>query len=116
MTLSLAFGFSFADLYDTAALSRLDGAFLDELQKTDTALANQLLAARAAPSIRHPGESRGPVFLDAGFRRHDEEKNSAASALLRIVCGCQKFNRQDSKAPRPEEMHSLPLCALASWR
>src|SRR5581483_4259351 len=49
MTLTLAHGFGFADLYDRAALSRVDGVFLDELRAADMALANRLLAARAAP-------------------------------------------------------------------
>ena len=45
MTLSLAFGFNFADLYDRDALSRLDGVFLDQLRGSDMELANRLLAA-----------------------------------------------------------------------
>src|SRR6185369_15704396 len=47
MTLTLDFGFGFADLYDRNGLSRLDGVFLDQLRASDAALADRLLAARA---------------------------------------------------------------------
>src|SRR3569832_617678 len=47
--LKLAFGFSFADLYDREGLVRLDRVFMDRLQASDAALANRLLAARANP-------------------------------------------------------------------
>ncbi len=49
MPLSLAYGFNFSDLYDRAALARLDGVFLDRLRGSDVELSNRLLAARAAP-------------------------------------------------------------------
>ncbi len=47
--LRLGFGATFADLYDRSGLARLDIRFLDRLQAADVALANRLLAARAAP-------------------------------------------------------------------
>ena len=49
MTLSLAYGFTFSDLYDRAGLARLDGVFLDRLRDSDVEVSNRLLAARAAP-------------------------------------------------------------------
>jgi NADPH-dependent glutamate synthase beta subunit-like oxidoreductase/NAD(P)H-flavin reductase len=56
MPLSLAFGFGFADLYDRAALTRLDGVFLDRLRTADAALHDRLMAARAAPESVKPLE------------------------------------------------------------
>ncbi len=51
MSLSPAFGFAFADLYDRTALARLDGVFLDQLREADVELSNKLLAARATPDL-----------------------------------------------------------------
>ena len=48
--LSLAFGLRFHDLYDPAALARLDAAFLDFLQEADSGGAMRLRAARRDPS------------------------------------------------------------------
>ena len=50
--LRLSFGVEFADLYARDGLARLDRAFVDWLTDEDTALANRLLAARAAPNPR----------------------------------------------------------------
>ena len=44
----LGFGFSFEDLYDRAALARLDGVFLGHLLAADSSLHESLLAARNA--------------------------------------------------------------------
>jgi NADPH-dependent glutamate synthase beta subunit-like oxidoreductase/NAD(P)H-flavin reductase len=60
---TLAFNFTFADLYDRAALSRLDGVFLDQLREADVALANRLLAARAAPDLPAKDESELLIAL-----------------------------------------------------
>ena len=48
MSLSLGYGFSFSDLYDRTALTRLDGAFVDHLRAADAALTDRLMTARAA--------------------------------------------------------------------
>jgi NADPH-dependent glutamate synthase beta subunit-like oxidoreductase/NAD(P)H-flavin reductase len=45
----LDFGFSFSDLYSRAGLARVDAAFLEYLGKSDAALAENLIAARAQP-------------------------------------------------------------------
>ena len=63
--LKLASGFTFADLYDRDGLVRLDGAFLDRLQATDTALANRLLAARAAPAAM-AAKDESNLLIDLG--------------------------------------------------
>ncbi|HKA46217.1 MAG TPA: hypothetical protein VKF40_29770, partial [Burkholderiales bacterium] len=47
---SLAFGFSFPDLYDREGLVRLDAAFLSFLDETDSALHQRSTAARADPA------------------------------------------------------------------
>ncbi|MGB1539724.1 MAG: hypothetical protein ACPG80_02080, partial [Rickettsiales bacterium] len=44
--LNLAFGLSFADLYSTEGLAKLDAAFLGELSASEPELSAQLLAAR----------------------------------------------------------------------
>jgi NADPH-dependent glutamate synthase beta subunit-like oxidoreductase/NAD(P)H-flavin reductase len=48
--LSLAFGFDFDDLYDSAQLVRLDRTFLDYLMAGDAALCDRLTAARENPA------------------------------------------------------------------
>ncbi|HXP87965.1 MAG TPA: FAD-dependent oxidoreductase [Bryobacteraceae bacterium] len=48
--LSLAFGYTFEDLYQRDALARLDARFLGELKASDASLAERLLAARANPN------------------------------------------------------------------
>jgi NADPH-dependent glutamate synthase beta subunit-like oxidoreductase/NAD(P)H-flavin reductase len=47
--LRLGFGAEFQDLYDTAGLARLDGAFLEMLERTAPQLAERLVAARNQP-------------------------------------------------------------------
>ncbi|MEM7123175.1 MAG: FAD-dependent oxidoreductase [Pseudomonadota bacterium] len=48
--LSLAFGFSFDDLYDREGLVRLDRCFVDRLKENDAELFNRLMAARSEPT------------------------------------------------------------------
>src|SRR5262249_7657089 len=47
--LSLAFGLRFEDLYCRNRLARLDGSFVEFLQRSNTDLHNRLMAARVAP-------------------------------------------------------------------
>ncbi len=54
--MDLAFGFSFADLYDRDGLARLDDAFLLELAQSDLPLHQRLTAARNAPAVLAPKE------------------------------------------------------------
>jgi NADPH-dependent glutamate synthase beta subunit-like oxidoreductase/NAD(P)H-flavin reductase len=49
MTLRLAFGLNFGDLYEREGLARLDAQFLAFLAEVDAALAERLRAARGAP-------------------------------------------------------------------
>ncbi len=49
--LSLAFGLSFADLYDRAGVERVDAAFLGWLGDADAALADRLRVARREPLL-----------------------------------------------------------------
>src|SRR5688572_19065051 len=48
--LTPAFGFSFPDLYDHAALARLDAVFLDCVGKADAGLRDRLADARRDPA------------------------------------------------------------------
>ncbi|MBM3343742.1 MAG: pyridine nucleotide-disulfide oxidoreductase [Betaproteobacteria bacterium] len=50
VALKLGFGYRFVDLYDTAALARLDATFVGELRKSDPALCVQLEDARRNPA------------------------------------------------------------------
>src|SRR5450759_696305 len=54
MTLPLAFGIRFADLYRRDGLVRVDAAFLAYLRSADGALADRLGAARAHPRALAP--------------------------------------------------------------
>ncbi len=84
--LRLAFGFSFADLYDNAALPRLDATFLQELADTDAALAQRLAAGRADPdALGRKAESElliaaGPHLEDFLARLFGIEADVAALA------------------------------------
>ena len=56
--LNPAFGLAFDDLYATAGLTRVDGAFLAHLAAVDASLRDRLVAARADPgSLGRLGES-----------------------------------------------------------
>src|SRR5258708_25765936 len=132
MTLSLAFGFSFADLYDTAALSRLDGAFLDELQKSGPARATQLPGARAELASAPPPQSftqkdeselliaLGPhleSFLAKLFRIEDAARALAArgNALAPLYEVKRLFvQRVAAKKYKPEEAEGFDPVGLAA--
>ncbi len=66
--LELAFGFRFADLYDSGGLARLDHCFVDWLRARDAELASQLLAARAVP----PPDTRDQAPLLLAVAPHTE--------------------------------------------
>src|SRR6266852_1684861 len=55
--LKLAYGLSFAELYECDGLVRLDAAFLDHLGAAESALSPQLEAARATASLDSRSES-----------------------------------------------------------
>src|SRR6266571_1702778 len=55
--LKLAYGLSFAELYERDGLVRLDAAFLDHLGAAESALRPQLEAARATASLDPKSES-----------------------------------------------------------
>src|SRR6266487_2462450 len=55
--LKLAYGLSFAELYERDGLVRLDAAFLDHLGAAESALRPQLEAARATASLEPKAES-----------------------------------------------------------
>ena len=132
MTVNLNYGFSFPDLYAHAGLSRLDGAFLDELQKSDTALANQLLAARAELASVPPPQSftqkdeselliaLGPhleSFLAKLFRIEDAARALAArgNALAPLYEVKRLFvQRVAAKKYKPEEAEGFDPVGLAA--
>jgi len=62
MSLKLKFGFSFGDLYDNAALSRLDAVFVTQLREIDANLCEQLIAARQAPDAL-PAKAESELLL-----------------------------------------------------
>src|SRR5207248_8578204 len=55
--LKLAYGLSFAELYERDGLVRLDAAFLDHLGAAESALRPQLEAARATDTLDPKAES-----------------------------------------------------------
>ncbi|MCP5371110.1 MAG: FAD-dependent oxidoreductase [Hyphomicrobiales bacterium] len=61
--LNLAHGFDFLDLYDEAALPRLDSCFLDALKKADPELHGRLLTAREDPGLVQ-GKDESDLLLD----------------------------------------------------
>ncbi len=63
--MNLAFGLAFADLYDRAKLSLLDGRFLDALKAADAPLHDRLMAARAAPETI-AAKDEGNLLVDLG--------------------------------------------------
>jgi NADPH-dependent glutamate synthase beta subunit-like oxidoreductase/NAD(P)H-flavin reductase len=63
--LRLSFELDFAGLYARDGLVRLDRAFVDWLDGEDTALANRLLAARAAPDAV-PALEESALIIDLG--------------------------------------------------
>ena len=64
LTLKLAHGLSFADLYTPGGLARLDPWFVAHLQGTDSNLATRLIAARANPdTLERKDESQLLIAL-----------------------------------------------------
>src|SRR5205814_10090878 len=55
--LSLAFGLSFADLYDPEGLARIDREFQSWIGQADEALAARLRSARADPALAYKDEA-----------------------------------------------------------
>jgi NADPH-dependent glutamate synthase beta subunit-like oxidoreductase/NAD(P)H-flavin reductase len=122
--LHLASGFTFADLYDRDGLARLDRAFMDKLQATDAALANRLLAARAAPQdLAAKDESNllidvGPhveAFLGSLFGIEDELRQLAArTQTLEPLYACKRLfvQRRAVKAFKPDELATFDPDAL----
>ena len=69
-TLRLAFDFAFQDLYDTAALERLDRTFLEQLARFDPALAFRFAEARLDPEALDR-KQEAALLLEAGPHLED---------------------------------------------
>jgi NADPH-dependent glutamate synthase beta subunit-like oxidoreductase/NAD(P)H-flavin reductase len=115
MSFHLAFGLEFQDLYTTAGLSRLDGAFCAELQSRDLGLFNRLMAARLAGCKTSLAESEllialAPVaedFIGAlfGVTKEIEAQRTANTRLSPIYeCKRQFIQRRAAKKFKAEEV------------
>jgi NADPH-dependent glutamate synthase beta subunit-like oxidoreductase/NAD(P)H-flavin reductase len=124
-TLQLAFGLSFADLYDRDGLVRLDRTFMDRLQAGDAALANRLLAARADPD-GVAAKDEGNLLIDLGPHvesfvgelfgvQAELQKLAAQTHTLEPLYACKRLfvQRRAVKAVKPEDLGSLDGEALA---
>ena len=127
MDLKLAHGFGFADLYSRDGLTRLDGLFVDALTTADAALANRLLAARAAPdSLADKDESELLIavaphlesFIGKLFGVEDAIRALAAQAdalaplyeakrLFVQRVAAKKFKPEEAAAFSPDELETL---------
>ncbi|MGZ5967216.1 MAG: FAD-dependent oxidoreductase [Polyangiales bacterium] len=86
MRLELDFGFSYADLYDPAALARMDVLFRDRLKQADLPLSERFEAYRANPSSLH-GPAESQLLVDAG--RHLE---AFVAKLFRVEAEAAKYH------------------------
>ncbi len=83
--LKLGFGLEFAQLYSRDGLAKLDRVFIDWLSGADVALANRLLAARAAPeTIELIAESTLLIDLGALLERFLGEVFAIAASLAAL--------------------------------
>ncbi len=126
MDLKLAHGAGFADLYSRDGLARLDGLFVDALTAADAALANRLLAARAAPAgLAAKDESELLIalaphlesFIGALFGVEDELRAlaSQANALAPLYEVKRLFvQRMAAKKFKPEEAAGFDPASLAT--
>jgi NADPH-dependent glutamate synthase beta subunit-like oxidoreductase/NAD(P)H-flavin reductase len=91
------FGFTFDDFHDRDGLVRLDAAFVAALRRADAALADRLLAARAAPgAIDAAAESQ--LLLDLA-----PHVDGFIAALFAIAPDCQRLaERHVAFAPLAE--------------
>ena len=79
--LSLGFGLAFADLYARDGLVKLDAAFLDHLDQSDTDLARRLAAARAAPDALDDPDGQGYAQLMVEVAPHVDDFVAALFAI-----------------------------------
>ena len=122
--LSLAFGFSFDDLYDRSGLVRLDQSFVERLKQNDTELFNRLMTARSdAAGLDDKSHSQlltdmGPAveaFVAELFGIEDEigAERSERDRLNPIyVCKRDFVRRRAAKAFKPDELASADGAAL----
>jgi hypothetical protein len=122
--LSLAFGFSFHDLYDRDGLVRLDRAFADHLKTAEADLFNRLMAARAEPAAIEDKDHSdlltelGPVaesFVATLFGIEDEvAAGRARRDRLNPIYACKRVfvRRRAAKAFKPDELAAADGPAL----
>ncbi|HJS32558.1 MAG TPA: FAD-dependent oxidoreductase [Alphaproteobacteria bacterium] len=122
--LPLGFGLSFPDLYDRAALVRLDGEFIDRLKSDDVDLHNRLATARAEPARLAPKEESDLLIALAphlerfigelfGIGREIRELVAAAEGLAPLYEVKRNFvQRRAAKAIRPDAAAALDGEAL----
>ena len=122
--LSLAFGFSFDDLYDRDGLVRLDRVFADRLKETDADLFNRLMAARSDPAgLEDKDHSQlltdvGPAvesFVAKLFVIEDDvAARHAERDRLNPIYACKRLfvRRRAAKVFKPDELAAADGAAL----
>lgn len=122
--LSLGFGLSFRDLYETAGLTRLDQAFLANVAACDETLANRLLTARATPDALSAKDESALLielaphvedFLAALFDiRTELDQLCARHHEMAPLYTCKRLfvQREAAKAVKPAEVAGLDGAAL----
>ncbi len=122
--LSLAFGFSFDDLYDRDGLVRLDRDFVERLKETDAELFNRLMAARSEPAGLD-AKTHSDLLTDLGstvedfvtelFGVGDELANLRGERdRLNPIYECKRIfvRRRAAKAFKPDELAAADGAAL----
>ena len=122
--LTLGFGFSFPDLYDRGALTRLDGVFLDRLKDDDVDLHNRLVTARAEPAkLAAKEESDLLIALAPHLERFISELFDIGREIRELVAAAEGLaplfevkrnfvQRRAVKAIKPEAAAALDGAAL----
>ena len=104
---TLGFGFSFADLYDRAALVRLDGLFLDKLASANAELHQHLLTARGNPDAV-AAKDEGNLLIGGRLGGRHEGGRALMPARRETLAGSVKQWQAPPAEPLPPRS---PYCS-----
>jgi NADPH-dependent glutamate synthase beta subunit-like oxidoreductase/NAD(P)H-flavin reductase len=120
----LAWGFTFADLYDRPGLARLDEVFVRQLGDAAPVLREQMIKARENPASAFKAEDISQLIIDlaphvegfvAGLFRIEsalKQLQSRQSAVTPLMTVKRKFVQKRAASFKPDQIAALDPAAL----